>query len=93
MSIARKHRLRQLALIYRVQRKDGQYFEYGELKVKVSHVDVSTWREIAAVTGRALGTISKGERQDDTWDIQIIGNTNYLVYWLVDICLHVSLSL
>jgi hypothetical protein len=81
------------ANIYRVKRKDGQDFPHGELKVKVPHVDVSTWREVAAVTGRALGTISKGGREDETWDIQIIGNTNYLVYWLVDICLHVSLSL
>ncbi|KAH8090962.1 hypothetical protein HD553DRAFT_354885 [Filobasidium floriforme] len=58
--------------IYRVRRKDGQDFKYGELKVKVPHVDVNTWKEIAAVTGRARGTISKGGRQDDTWKIQII---------------------
>jgi hypothetical protein len=81
------------ANIYRVKRKDEQDFPHGELKVKVPHVDVSTWRDVAAVTGRALGTISKGGREDETWNIQIIGNTNYLVYWLVDICLHVSLSL
>jgi len=82
------------AHILRVKRKNGKDFKHGNMTVPF--VDVPTWDQVAAVTGKRRSTISKKGREDDLWDITVIGSVNdpgYLVHGLVNIRLPVSLSL
>lgn len=55
----------------------------------VPFVDVPTWDSVAAVTSKCRSTNSKQGREDDIWDITVIGSANdpdYLVYGPEDIC-------
>jgi hypothetical protein len=75
------------ANIFRVERKDGKDFKHGN--VTVPSVDAPNWDQVAAVTGICRSTITKKGREDDIWDITVIGSANdpdYLVYGPEDIC-------